>query len=62
MNLEEISEIVKLVKEFSDIFHIEGDTIIFTSTVKYNIKISNEIPVYTKSYRHPKIYRKEVQK
>nr|CAH7754481.1 unnamed protein product [Callosobruchus chinensis] len=62
MNHEETLAITKLIKEYSDIFHIDGNYLTFTSKIKHHIRTSDEIPVYTKSYRYPEIYRKEVQK
>nr|CAH7733080.1 unnamed protein product [Callosobruchus chinensis] len=62
MNHEEKLAITKLIKEYSDIFHIDGNYLTFTSKIKHHIRTSDEIPVYTKSYRYPEIYRKEVQK
>nr|CAH7755991.1 unnamed protein product [Callosobruchus chinensis] len=62
MNHEEELAITKLIKEYSDIFHIDGNYLTFTSKIKHHIRTSDEIPVYTKSYRYPEIYRKEVQK
>nr|CAH7734904.1 unnamed protein product [Callosobruchus chinensis] len=62
MNPEEIEAITKLVKEYSDIFHIEGNYLTFTNKIKHHIRTSDEIPIYTKSYRYPEIHRKEVQR
>nr|CAH7712624.1 unnamed protein product [Callosobruchus chinensis] len=62
MNHEEKLAITKLIKEYSDIFHIDGNYLTFTSKIKHHIRTSDEIPVYTKSYRYPEIYRKVVQK
>lgn len=62
MNSEERREILKLLKEYSDIFHMEGNKLTFTNKIKHRIRTSDEIPVYTKTYRYPEIHRKEVQK
>ncbi|CAH2016446.1 unnamed protein product [Acanthoscelides obtectus] len=62
MNSEEKDAITKLVREYSDIFHIDGNYLTFTSKIKHHIRTSDEIPIYTKSYRYPEIHRKEVQR
>uniref|UniRef100_A0A1B6DI21 RNA-directed DNA polymerase n=1 Tax=Clastoptera arizonana TaxID=38151 RepID=A0A1B6DI21_9HEMI len=60
MNSEEKREILKLLKEYSDIFHNENNNLTFTNQIKHVIRTSDEIPVYTRNYRYPEIYRKEV--
>lgn len=62
LNSEERNAILGLLKEYSDIFHIEGNQLTFTSKIKHTINTTDEIPVHTKSYRYPEIYRKEVQR
>jgi Reverse transcriptase (RNA-dependent DNA polymerase). len=61
MNFEERNAILKLIKEYSDIFYIEGSNLTFTNEIKHRIKTSDEIPVYTKSYRYPEIHKNEVR-
>lgn len=60
MNLEEKNAIKQLVKEYSDIFYKEGNDLTFTNQVKHTIRTSDEIPVYTRSYRYPEVYKKEI--
>lgn len=62
MNDEEKYHIEKLCLSFSDIFHRENSPLTFTNQVKHRIKTTDEIPVYTKSYRYPFIHKPEVQK
>ena len=62
MNSEEKNSILKLLKDYSDIIYIEGTPLTFTNKVKHHIKTTDEIPVYTKSYRYPQIHREEVRK
>uniref|UniRef100_T1HM20 Uncharacterized protein n=1 Tax=Rhodnius prolixus TaxID=13249 RepID=T1HM20_RHOPR len=52
MNSEEEKAIKSLVEEYSDIFHIDGD-LTFTNQIKHKIRTTDEIPVYTKTYRYP---------
>ena len=62
MNSEEQHAILKLIKEFLDIFYIDGNKLNFTNKVKHQIKTSDEIPVYTRSYRYPETHKKKVQR
>lgn len=62
MNSEEKNEINKLLKEYSDIFYSENDDLTFTNKIKHEIRTTDEIPVYSRNYRYPEIYRKEVDK
>ena len=48
MNAEERNAILKLVKEYSDIFHIDGNQLTFTSKIKHKIKTSDGLPIYNK--------------
>lgn len=61
MNTEEKEKITKLCKDYSDIFYYEDCPLTFTNTIKHKIKTTDEIPVYTKSYRYPYIHKAEVQ-
>lgn len=62
MNPEEKDSIINLLREYSDIFHIEGKQLTFTSKIKHHIRTTDEIPIHTKSYRYPQIHRAEVAK
>lgn len=62
LNQEEKYHIIKLCKEYSDIFHKENEDLTFTNEIKHIINTIDEIPVYTKSYRYPFIHKKEVKK
>lgn len=62
MNAEEKSTMIKLCKEYSDIFFKPGDKLTFTSKVKHEIKTTDEIPVHVKTYRYPYIHKEEVQR
>ena len=62
MNPEEKDSIINLLRDYSDIFHIEGKQLTFTSKIKHHIRTTDEIPIHTKSYRYPQIHRAEVAK
>lgn len=61
LNPEEKANLESLCAQYSDVFYIEGETLTFTNKIKHSIKTTDEIPVYTKSYRYPFIHRQEVQ-
>lgn len=61
MNPEEKAKILKLCKEYSDIFYYEDCPLTFTNAIKHSIKTTDEIPVYTKSYRYPFVHKAEVK-
>lgn len=62
MNSEEKFHIEKLVKSYTDIFYRENSQLTFTNDVKHRIKTTDEIPVYTKTYRYPFIHKPEVER
>lgn len=62
LNSEEKREILKLVKQFQDIFYKDGDSLTFTNEVKHKLNTSNDSPIYTKIYRYPYAQKPEVDK
>nr|CAI5862659.1 unnamed protein product [Callosobruchus analis] len=48
LNLEEKDALIKLCREFQDIFHQESDKLSFTNIVKHEIKTTDELPVTLK--------------
>lgn len=62
MNEEEKTEILKLVRKYSDVFHKEGEPLTFTNDVKHVIRTTDEIPTYSKLYRYPEVHKMEVRK
>lgn len=62
LNNEEKAELEKLVLEFANIFHTEDRNLTFTNGIKHEIKTTDELPVYTKTYRYPYIHKEEVQR
>lgn len=61
LNPEERSNLESLCAEYADVFYIEGEPLTFTNKIKHSIRTTDEVPVYTKSYRYPFIHRQEVQ-
>lgn len=61
MNVEEKRAIHSLCLEYRDIFHCEGIPLSFTNKIKHNIRLKNETPIFTKTYRYPHVHKQEVQ-
>lgn len=62
LNQEEKYELKKLILQYPEILHRPNDKLTFTSNIKHDIKTTDEIPIYTKSYRYPYIHKEEVQR
>lgn len=60
-NPEEKNAIRKLCFEFRDIFYSEGIPLTFTNKIRHTINLTNDSPIFTKSYRYPKIHKAEVK-
>lgn len=62
LNLEEKKELYKLVKEYESIFPRENESLTYTDAIQHKIITSDEIPIYTRPYRYPEIYKEEINK
>ncbi|XP_050314887.1 uncharacterized protein LOC126749236 [Anthonomus grandis grandis] len=60
LNKEERRELFKLIRKFEKVLHKPGDKLTFSNQVKHKINTTDEIPVYTKSYRYPHILKQEI--
>lgn len=61
MNLEEKTEIFKLIKEYKNIFYQPNSDLTFTHAIKHKIRTINDVPIFSKSYRYPYIHKNEVK-
>lgn len=61
LNVEERKALINLGKNFEDIFFKEGETLTFSNQIKHRVKTSDDIPIFTKSYRYPYIHKEEVR-
>ena len=61
LNDEEKQSIIKICKEFEDVFFKEGTDLTFTNKIKHSIRLTDESPIYSKSYRYPYIHKEEVR-
>lgn len=53
--------ILNLCNKFKDIFYKPGDNLTFTNKIKHKINLTDDTPIYTKSYRYPFVHKQEVQ-
>lgn len=60
-NTEEKDAIRKLCFEYRDIFYSEKIPLTFTNEVRHKINLSDESPIFTKTYRYPEIHKAEVK-
>lgn len=49
-----------LCAKYRDILYTPDQNMTFTSDVKHSIKTTDDLPIYTKSYRYPFIHKEEV--
>lgn len=61
LNPEEKANLESLCAQYADVFYIEDEPLTFTNKIKHSIRTTDELPVYTKSYRYPFVHRQEVQ-
>lgn len=61
LNEEEKANLTTLCTRYADVFYIDGEPLTFTNKIKHRIRTTDEVPVYTKSYRYPFIHRQEVR-
>lgn len=60
-NQEEYNAIRKLCFEYRDIFYCDKILLTFTNKIRHKINLTDDKPIYTKSYRCPEMYRREVK-
>lgn len=61
LNFEERKGLIKLISKYDGIFHKEGEPLTFTNAIKHKITTTDDVPVYTKSYRYPYCHKDEVR-
>jgi hypothetical protein len=61
LNLEERANLEALCSQYADVFYIEGEPLSFTNKIRHRINTTDELPVYSKTYRYPFIHRSEVK-
>lgn len=56
------SKILGLLKRYKKLFYKEGDDLTFTHEIKHEIVTKTDRPIYTKTYRYPKIHEQEIER
>lgn len=62
MNQEERHLSTKLILEFKDLLYKDGEILSATDKVQHEIITTIDSPLYTKIYRYPQIYEKEIER
>jgi hypothetical protein len=62
LNVEEKCNLTNLCGAYSDVFYTENTPLTFTNKMKHHINTTDEIPIYTRSYRYPQIHKAEVDR
>lgn len=60
LSSEEAQHVDRLIRNYSDIFHLPDDGLGFTNAVEHNIKTTTETPIHTKQYRFPPVHKGEI--
>lgn len=61
LNAEEKPKFLKIINRFKNIFYNENSDLSFTNAIKHNIRTTDDVPIYAKSYRYPYIHKQEVE-
>lgn len=62
LNNEERDALINVCSEYRDVFYTPDQNMTFTSDIKHRIETTDDIPIYTKSYRYPFVHKEEVTK
>ena len=60
LNKQEKYELEKLLKEFHMLFPKDGEILSHVSNIKHKINTTDDIPIYSRQYRYPYAYKKEI--
>lgn len=60
-NSEEKQSIRDLCFEYRDIFYCDKIPLTFTSEIQHKINLTDETPIFTKTYRYPQVHKQEVK-
>ena len=61
MNLEEKGSIMEICRQYSAIFHLDGDQLTYTNAMEHEIKLpENQTPIYRRPYRLPFAQQNEI--
>lgn len=62
-NTEELESVESMCSDFQDVFHLPGDILTCTNTIKHRILVpENQEPIYQRQYRIPHAHREIINK
>lgn len=61
LNSEERNALLNLCSQYKNIFYHENTDLSFTNQIKHHIRTKDEVPIFTKSFRHPPSMREEIE-
>lgn len=62
LNSIEKGRIMRILKEYQNLFYKEGSKLTFTHEVQHEIITNTSNPIYSKIYRYPRIHEKEIER
>lgn len=62
LNDEEKENILELIDQNSDLFHLPNEPLTMTNAVTHKIPTTDEIPVHVKQYRYPHVHKEEIER
>jgi len=60
LNKQEKHELEKLLREYHTLFPRDGEILSHVSNIKHKINTTDDIPIYSRQYRYPYVYKKEI--
>ena len=61
LNSEETKALLECCSNYTDIFHLEGESLTSTNAIEHSIDTKNAAPIHVKSYRFPECHKDEVE-
>lgn len=62
LNEDEKNKIMCLLRDFTDLFYVEGDNLSATTEIEHQIITNSDRPLYSKIYRYPQVHESEIQR
>lgn len=60
LNKEEGRSLFSICRAYNDIFHLEGDILSQTNSIRHEINTTTQTPIHAKTYRYPEVHKREV--
>ena len=62
LNKEEKEHVLALIKDYTSLFHLPGDSLPATDVLQHSIHTTDEVPVFVKQYRYPPAHKEETER